>query len=569
MPPKAAAAGAKRTSPMATTTTTKVPQQPPKKAEAKATPSKKSSSPAVAPSKKSSSPAPVAGDNGGASDDDKSVGSVSSAASGKLTRSSVTAGVNRHAAKQVEEVTGAAIMAAVNDFDLKSMAAYVDFCLAQEADPPLPYAVVNYKNQGENSPLHQACQKGKDADCLQLVEMLLKMKADVNVLNRDKQSPLLIAVKRDFPNTVKCLLANGAEFWHKDKDGHVISHHARDRVIVATLRHYQELKDEKDKNAAVAELGEVLFAAVDSNDVKQVKAVIGREPPEETFSYCPAAAQSPTVLRLAVEKNHLEIVRLLVAAGADGRQCDRLGRTPTMFLCAQKRLPSYPTTKNSRDKEQVRWTLLQALLDGPLMHLECRDNNGDTALLLACSHGYLDDARLLVELGADVNARQVSPYPYRGYPSQREKNGDTPLILAARKGDLCVVKALVDELKADVDLHGAEGMTAFMWAVWHGHKDMVVFLHARGADVNAQSWFGQTALMWTMEHMRLDMATLVLDLGYSINPEPLPDDSEKKSSKSDKGKEKGKKSPSPTKKDAKNKMGTAVRGGWIALVSVW
>ena len=505
-------------------------------------------------------------------DDDKSVGSTTSKNSMGSTASKASTSTTKTGAASVakttgakapprlEQVTGPQLMAAVNDFDKKAMAAYLDFALA--LDPgPLPSEVLNFVNNGGNTPLMMACIKGKDDDSAELVQTLLMMKCDVNVQNKDKQNALALAVKKDFPETVRLLLQAGAEFWIKDKENFTPAQYAKDRLIVQMLHDNMELKVEAERMAAIAELGGILYEAILTNDVKQVKMVISREPPEETFSYCPRAEQPGTAnftaLRLAVEKNYLEIVRLLVAANADGKQCDRMGRTPTMYLCAQKRVLSYPTTKNSRDKEKIRWTLLQALLEGNLVHLECRDKHGETALLLASNNGYIDDIRLLVEVGADVNARQVSPYPYRGYPTQRGKSGDTALILATRRGDVAVVKALVEEFKADIDLHGADGMTALMWAVWHERKDLIIYLHAKGADVNAQSWFGQTALMWTMEHMKLETAMFVLDLGYDtpVMEESKVEDKAGGGKSSDRGKspDRGKSTSSPKKDEDKKK----------------
>lgn len=501
-------------------------------------------------------------DKGKLSDDESSVGSNSSVGSrssqksnssvksnnSKMSKSTTKSGVSAtklQPTKQVQEVTGQQLMAAVNDFDKKALLEYLEF--HKEAGP-LPDNVLNFTNNGGNTPLMMACQKPKDADAEALVKILLEMKPNLDCKSRAGFTALHYAVKdQGLPNTVQLLLEAGAEFQIKNSEGFLPSDLAKERRIVQTLRHYLELRIEAQRLAAVAELGIVLWEAVAANDIKAVKQVIGRDPPEETYSYAPEPREiNQPSLRMAVDRNYLELVRMLVVAGADGKQPDRLGRTPTMHLCAQKRMPSYPTTKLSREKEAVRWTLLQALLDGPGNHLECRDKNGETAFHLASNSGYFDDMRLLVEVGADVNARIISPYPYRGYPSQRQRNGDTALIVACRKGDMATVKALLEDCKADPNIHGAEGMTGLMWAAWHDRKELVSYLHDKGANINAQSYFGQTALMWTMEHMRVDTAMFLLDLGYN-DPEPVPEPEDKKG-----GSKNAKTKPALMKKD-KNK----------------
>ena len=422
----------------------------------------------------------------------------------------------------VKEVSGQQLMAAVNDFDKKSLTEYID---AHTAGEPLSEEVVNFKNNGGNTPLMMACQKPKDADAEALVKMLLNLRPVLNLNHQSRtgNTALHYACKdQGLPATVSLLLDAGADFQIKNADGHLPSDLAKDRRIVQALKHYLDLRLEAQRRAAIAEIGVVLYEAVAAGDAKKVQTLINRDPPEETYSYYPEPMdQNQPPLRLAVDRNFIEIVRMLVAAGADGKQADRLGRTPTIHLCAQKRVPSYPTTKLSRDTETVRWNLLNALLDGPLTHLECRDKNGETAFHHASNNAYYDDMKLLVDVGADVNARQISPYPYRGYPNQRANHGDTALIVATRKGDFATVKVLIEDCKADVNLHGAEDMTALMWAAWHDRKELIGYLFSKGANLNAQSYFGQTALMWTMEHMRIETAMFLLDLGHEP-PEPAP-----------------------------------------------
>ena len=468
----------------------------------------------------------------GSENSNTSANSKTSAASNKSDKSKASAATknsksttksNLTEAKAVKEVTGPMLMSAVNDFDKKALTEYIDF--HKEAGP-LSESVINFTNNGGNTPLMMACQKPKDTDAELLVKMLLELRPtlNLNVTSRTGNTALHYACKdAGLPNTAALLLEAGAEFQTKNADGFMPSDLAKQPRIVQLLRHSLEMRLEEQRLAAIAEIGAPLYEAVATNDTKKLQVLINREPPEETYSWRPEPRdQNPTALRLAVDRNYLEIVRMLVAAGADGKIADRMGRTPTIHLCAQKRIPSYPTTKRSRDAEAVRWNLLQALMSLPMTHLECRDKNGETAFIHACCNGYYDDMRLLQECGADVNARQVSAYPYRGYPSQREKNGDTALILATRRGDMAVVQVLVEECKVDVNLHGAEGMTALMWAAWHDRKELIAYLHSKGAQINAQSYFGQTALMWTMEHMRIETGMFLLDLGYD-EPEPVPE----------------------------------------------
>lgn len=54
----------------------------------------------------------------------------------------------------------------------------------------IPGINVNVKNVSNNSPLHYFCMKWPDPD-LSILDMFFKLKADVNVLNDSKETPLL------------------------------------------------------------------------------------------------------------------------------------------------------------------------------------------------------------------------------------------------------------------------------------------------------------------------------------------------------------------------------------------
>jgi len=84
--------------------------------------------------------------------------------------------------------------------------------------------------------------------------------------------------------------------------------------------------------------------------------------------------------------------------------------------------------------------------------LECRDEggDGDTPLMIASDNGHLDIVKLLVERGADVNARDFC--------------GDTALAYAARKDHNKIVKYLI-EAGADAQTQNKYKFTPLDYAV--------------------------------------------------------------------------------------------------------
>ena len=90
--------------------------------------------------------------------------------------------------------------------------------------------------------------------------------------------------------------------------------------------------------------------------------------------------------------------------------------------------------------------------------------HGQTALMLAVSHGRLDMVELLVEAGADVNIR--------------DEDGSTALMCAAEHGHMEIVKYLLTQPDINVLAKDNDGLTALAVAMEAGHRDVGVVLYA-------------------------------------------------------------------------------------------
>lgn len=91
--------------------------------------------------------------------------------------------------------------------------------------------------------------------------------------------------------------------------------------------------------------------------------------------------------------------------------------------------------------------------------------HGQTALMLAVSHGRLDTVRLLLEAGADVNIQ--------------DEDGSTALMCAAEHGHLDIIKLLLAQPDCDVAVVDHDGSTALSIAMEAGHRDIGVLLYAQ------------------------------------------------------------------------------------------
>ena len=127
--------------------------------------------------------------------------------------------------------------------------------------------------------------------------------------------------------------------------------------------------------------------------------------------------------------------------------------------------------------------------------LDLRNSNGETALTLAAWRGQMAAVRWLVERGARINSapRQWSPLHYAVFGGHKE-----------------VVDYLLAQ-GADVNAQSTNGSSVLMMAVYEGHDALAKSLLARGARVDVRNDWGDGALEWAMRNNRMDIARAVSD----------------------------------------------------------
>ena len=214
-----------------------------------------------------------------------------------------------------------------------------------------------------------------------------------------------------------------------------------------------------------------------------------------------AEADGTTALHWAVRADDVELVRMLLTAGADVSAATREGITPlalaaingsvgmteTLLKAGAKSnvaLPEGETivmTAARTGQPEVIKLLLKAGAD-----LNARENwFGETALMWAAAENHADAVRVLVEAGADLNARS------RLLDVPRRRNGQsilplgswTPVMYAARQGAHDSLRALIDA-GADLNLVDPDGATALVIAIINANYDEAALLVEKGADPN-------------------------------------------------------------------------------------
>ena len=167
-----------------------------------------------------------------------------------------------------------------------------------------------------------------------------------------------------------------------------------------------------------------------------------------------------TALLNALEKNHENVVRLLLENGVDPNWGRANKRTPLQYA-----------------SHRLHGGMVKLLLEkgadpntGPLLH---------NALYWACSSGQAQNVEYLLSAGADPNLLSEAS-------RRSEISYSTPLQVASRRGDKAVVRMLLEK-GASVNTPNAGGYdSALQEASIGGHLEIVKMLLDSGADIEAR-----------------------------------------------------------------------------------
>ncbi|NXY84142.1 RN5A ribonuclease, partial [Alcedo cyanopectus] len=160
--------------------------------------------------------------------------------------------------------------------------------------------------------------------------------------------------------------------------------------------------------------------------------------------------------------------------------------------------------------------ILELLLDRGL-NINDYDDNGFTAFMEAAWYGKEEALKFLYSKGANVNLRRVVGEE----KAKLHKGGSTALMDACRESHLSVVKTLVQEMEADVNIRDNKDRNALIHALKKGcvkerYESAVSighFLLDQGVDVNTKDECGKTALILAVEMQSPDLVKALLEKG--------------------------------------------------------
>jgi ankyrin repeat protein len=221
-----------------------------------------------------------------------------------------------------------------------------------------------------------------------------------------------------------------------------------------------------------------------------------------------AQTDDGTALMMAVRRGHTEIVKLLLAAGAQVDAKHRLGDS-ALIMSARRSIPEMNPPHGQPlppPASEIMSLLLASHADPNFI-----GHWGQTALMDANTAAKV---KLLVTHGAQVNVK--------------DEMGKTALVHAVDRGVVAVVEALL-QAGADASIPDEKGTTALLYALQEpspfnreGSTALRVeaaklLLKGKVGDVNGQNENGETPLMRAVDLGEMEIVKSLLDHGANVD----------------------------------------------------
>jgi ankyrin repeat protein len=261
-----------------------------------------------------------------------------------------------------------------------------------------------------------------------------------------------------------------------------------------------------------------------------------------------------TALHQAVRKNRLQMVKMLLKAGADVSLLDIWGRTPLHYACCTEVVillrenGALLNHKDSYDRTLLHRVmyecdnvfacfLLEIGADFTDVQINIQDEQGETLLCYAVALDKVDVARSLLQNGAHLevyNSLWMTPIhiavkrghfamiellmSHGGNINQLGFGGTTPLFFAIMAGHRELSTTLIQIYDADALIRVSASTNAtLLHSAAHTCQPWAVrLLVEHGVDVNAVDLFGKTSLDYAIDHDHVDFVDELLVYGAKL-----------------------------------------------------
>ena len=313
----------------------------------------------------------------------------------------------------------------------------------------------------EDSLLHAVVLQDDDEDCLELLEeVLARGEEDTNKLSSSGYSPLAVAACTGSAATVKALLRAGASLDLKNPQNGCTALHASaagGRVDTTKLLLATALSKNRESTIPGSPAGDIAPCSPGTECGASSASPPSRAAMTNTSETCPSPAVVDVMddvgrrpLHIAATHNHVQVMEVLLGAGADIDSRDKLGGTPLFYATKE-------------DNAEAVTALLKAGASPDIKH-----SSGYAALHVAMRRPVSGVAKALIAAGASPGVGgERGPTPLhiacesnaRGTVEALLRAGavpghcwndylETPLNVACRCGSLNAVKLLLPHLSA-------------------------------------------------------------------------------------------------------------------------
>ncbi|CAH1122114.1 unnamed protein product [Ceutorhynchus assimilis] len=343
--------------------------------------------------------------------------------------------------------------------------------------------------------------------------MLLKSGAGPNIATHDGNTPVHVAAKYGNLQTMLLLLEDGGDPQYKNKISsayykkgetplHLASRNCRPDVVTNLINYVKDKKGEAAASAYVNELTENDESAlhyVCTVDKEEV------EVPNSDREVVKLLLENGADIKIQT-KQHETAFHLVASAGNNDVLLEMIAHmTPTDAQKALNRQNAVGWTPLLIASHRGHIDLVNNLLANHA-RVDVFDLEGRSALHLAAEHGYLHVCDSLLTNKAFINSKS--------------RNGRTALHLAAMNGYVHLVKFLIKDHNAVIDILTLKKQTPLHLAAGAGQIEVCKLLLELGADIDAtdedgqkpihaacQNNFSEVAKLFLQQHPSLVMAT--------------------------------------------------------------
>ncbi|XP_053687301.1 uncharacterized protein LOC128736832 [Sabethes cyaneus] len=325
---------------------------------------------------------------------------------------------------------------------------------------------VNVRSSENQTALHYAASRGH----VDSIRNLVAAGANINTTDEDGQTALMILLDKGFLDAANYLMMENVDVKVADSHGQTPLHFAAKKglfEIFETLVDKGAEIDAADKNGKTA-----LMLSLDRGFFDAADVLL-----ENGASVSAVDSDKCTALHIAARKGFVNSIEKLLKKEAPIDAVTDYGKTALMLSI-------------ERGIRKAVHVLLDANAD-----VNIEDSLKKTALHYAADEGFHDCIVRMVEAGALVDAATT--------------NGEAARLLWSLKDHFNIAEYLLEK-NAGIDAKNSDGRTALHYAAENGCVTIIEKLLKAEAQINATTTKNQTALMLALASNHLDVADTLL-----------------------------------------------------------